>query len=305
MRRTLAALAVVACALLVAASVPLPVAAHTNHVSADPQRSPDGTVVVEAVFVASDSFLAVQRDDGGDPGAVVGHTAVSGGDGFLTDLAVDIDDATWRDWNGSRTIHLTLRSDDDGAFEPSEDPVVTSFGSPTTETVRVAAAERAVVTAERFGPQRLTDGSVTVRRATLPAVGHLVVENASDGRVLGSASLGAGTHRNVSVPVDAAALDGDTARLRAVLYRDDGDGTFDGDDAPVRAGTERVATVFAVERSSSAATDGTATPTPALVTTATPSPTTQPTTTDGQPGFGVLAALVALAGVFLVARGRR
>jgi hypothetical protein len=304
MRRTLAALAVVVCALLVAASVPLPVAAHTNHVSADPQRSPDGTVVVEAVFVASDSFLAVQRDDGGNPGAVVGHTAVSGGDGFLTDLTVDIDDATWRDWNGSRTVHLTLRSDDgDGTFEPSEDPVVTSFGSPTTETARVTTAERAVVTAEQFGFQRLTDGSVTVRRATLPATGHLVVENASDGRVLGSASLGAGTHRNVSVPVDVAALGGDTARLTAVLYRDDGDGTFDGDDAPVRAGTERVATVFAVEVVSSAATDGTTTP--ALVTTPTPSPTAQPTTTDGQPGLGVLAALVALAVVFLVARGRR
>ena len=72
MRRVVATLAVV----LVLASVPLPVAAHANHVTAGTQVSPDGTLVVDSVYLTSDGYLTVHRDDDGHPVTPIAVTAV-------------------------------------------------------------------------------------------------------------------------------------------------------------------------------------------------------------------------------------
>lgn len=299
MRRTLAVLL----ALLACAALAVPVAAHANHVAADPQVTPDGTLVVESAFILDDGFVAVQRDDGGDPGSVVGHAPLSGGDGFRTDVEVAIDADAWADWDGPARVHLVLRSDDgDGEFDPDDDRIVRSLGSTAAAVVTVDRGERAVVTARGVSPQRAAGGAVTVRRAVLPADGHLVLENVSDGRVLGTTSLAAGAHANVTVPLDASAGTADTVGVRAVLYRDDGDGAFDDGDEPVTAGGEPVATRFSVRPDGG--TNGTATPD--LVTTATPFPDdtatgTEATESGGQPGFGLVAGAAALA-VLLVGR---
>lgn len=303
-RPSAAALVVTACVLVAVASVPLPVAAHANHVAADPQTTPDGTLVVESAFILDDGFVAVQRDDGGEPGAVLGHTALSGRDGFVTDVEVAIDDGAWADWNGPERVHLVLRNDDgDGTFDPDDDRIVRSFGSAAAAVTTVDRGERAVVTARGFSPQTVANDSVTVRRAVLPTDGRLVLENATDGRRLGSVALDAGSHANVTVPLDAELGAADRHRVRAVLH--------DGD-APVTVGDEPVATAFSVRGGSSGS--GTATPTPDLVTTATPFPdesatptattTAEPTASGGQPGFGVLAVATAVALLAVVAVAR-
>jgi hypothetical protein len=319
--RTVRALAAALCVALVVASASGPAIAHVNHVEADAQLSPDGTVVVESAYVAGDGYLTVQRDDDGDPGEVLGHRPLSGGSGFQTELNVSVDESAWRNWTGATTVHLVLRTDDgDGEFDPSDDDVLQAFGRPTEAVVTLERGNRGAVSARSFSPLRTEGGAVPVRYAALPTSGHLVVENASDGRAVGSVALDAGVHRDVAVPLDGIGDREENLPVRAVLYRDDGDGTFTGDEEVVVAGDEPVATRFTVEPGA----DGNGTATPPLVTTATPfsngTPTTtptasatatdtrteSPTATGGQSGLGVGAlAVAALLGGTALARRRR
>lgn len=310
--RRLAPVAVAALLAAVALAA-VPVAAHVNHASADPQVSENGTVVVETVYIATDGWVVLHRDDGGSPGEAIGHARVREAGGLKEDVAVGVDDSAWRDWS-TRTVWATLHRDrGDDSFDPDEDPPITSFDRPSGEQFTLARGERAVVTAAGFAPQR-SDGNVTVRRATLPRDGHVVVHNGSvDGAVVGTASRPAGTHRNVTVALDDAFVRSHgRATLVATLYADDGDGRFGDGDSLVRAGDAPVATTFAVRFGG----NGSATPTGSLVTTATPGGDggaagtadgdTETPTDGGGPGFGVaggLAALVAL-GLGLATRRR-
>lgn len=64
--------------LLVAASVLLavvvlvgvagPAGAHGYHLTANPQLSDDGTIVVESLFALSDGFVVLHADEDGAPG---------------------------------------------------------------------------------------------------------------------------------------------------------------------------------------------------------------------------------------------
>lgn len=317
--RTVHVLAAALCVALVVASVPGPAVAHVNHVSADAQLSPDGTVVVESAYIAEDGYLAIQRDDGGDPGEIIGYRSLDGGAGFRTEVEVTVDEGDWRDWSGPTTIHLVLRTDDgDGEFNPEDDGIIQGFGQPAEDVVTLEKGDRAAVSARSFSPLRAENGTVTVRYAALPTTGHLVVENTSSGDTIGSTALDAGVHRNVSVALDGLGDAEENVPVRAVLYHDDGDGTFTGDEEPVTVGDESVATGFSIEPGAGG--NGTATPTPALVTTATPAPndtatatstptptaTPTPTDTGGQPGFGLVAtALAALLGSLAFARRER
>ncbi len=293
-RRLLAAALV---CVLVLASAPLPVAAHLNHVTAGTQQTPDGTVIVESTFASNDGYLTIQRDDGGEPGEVIGVTSVPN-QRYQVDVGVTIDDSAWAEWE-TQPVHIVLRRDDgDDEFDPEEDPVVESFGSAATERLTVAKGPRAVVTAsETLSPN--AEGTVTIRRATLPDAGHLVVQNATTGRTLGTTALDAGTHESVALAVNA------TARADArVLLADDAAG-----ESPMLAGDTPIATNATL--AAPPAGDGNATPTPPLVTTpsestetATETPRPTETTTGSQPGFGVLAAAGAVA-LLLVGAGRR
>ncbi|RNJ27391.1 DUF7282 domain-containing protein [Halosegnis longus] len=292
MRRLVVAVALV----LVLASVPLPVAAHLNHVTAGTQQTPDGTVVVESSFASNDGYLTVQRDDGGEPGEVIGVTSIRS-QRYRIDVGITIDDAVWAEWE-TQPVHIVLRRDDgDDEFDPEDDPVVESFGSAATERLTVAKGPQAVVTAsETLNPD--ADGTVTVRRATLPEAGHLVVQNATTGRTLGTTPLDAGTHESVTLAVNA------TARADArVLLADDAAG-----ESPMLAGESPIATNTTVAAPPDASES--ATPTPPLVTTpsetvtATETPRPTETTTGSQPGFGLLAAAGALA-LVLAGAGRR
>lgn len=298
-------LALLILALAVAlVAVPLPVAAHLNHVSADAQVSPDGTLVAETAFVGADGYLVAHRSDGGDIGEPIGHVPLSQAGGLKTDVSVGVSPEVWADWTTQEVWLVLHTSDGDGEFEPEDDPVLETFGRPAGERITVAKADRALVTAEAFAPQRLnaSNTAATVRNATLPSDGAVVVRNGTDGQVLGRTTLAPGSHANVTVELNQSFL-ATHERFAATAVLVDGAGEA------ITAGDERVATTFGVRYQANAD----ATPTPALVQTATATPAsgdgggdtdsaTGASDADGAggtagasgPGFGLLAALVAL-----------
>ncbi|MFC7229475.1 hypothetical protein N0B31_18905 [Salinirubellus salinus] len=307
------ALALLACLATLAA----PALAHdVNHLSADPQVSADGTVVLESAYATSDGFVVLYRGWDGRSGEVVGVTPFSASRVDVTEVPVGVDDAAWDAVDGNATVTAVLYADtdDDGTFDPATDDPQVSFGRVTQATFDVARGEApAYVSAAGLGAQR-SAGEVTVREAALADPGHLVLslsEGGEPGRTLGHVSLDAGTHEDLRVELDRSFLasQNDTFAVFATVYADDGDGVLDADDRPVRANGSLVATRFSV-RPSEGPTDGT--PTPALVntptatetptstdrpTTPTATETRTPTAEDGA-GFGLvvtLAALVALA----------
>lgn len=301
-----------------------PAGAHTNHVAADAQVVADGTVVVESVFAADDAWLAIRADDGGEPGAVLGARQVDGDAGFRTDVGVALADG-WADGAPSTAWAVLHTTDGDGEFDPADDEPIESFGSLAGERFALEPGDRpGVVTAEQFSPQAARDGTVTVRRVSLPADGHLAIHADDDGpgSVVGNRSLSAGTHRNVSVAVAPSALAGeDATALWAVVHTDDRDGALDDGDEPLRVGDGVVGTRFAATGGPEAtATDeaaGDASPTDSdasvETTAASPSPGTTDTgnastagASDGAgPGVGPLGVLVAvLIAVAVLARRR-
>jgi hypothetical protein len=285
-----------------------------NYVSADAQVTPDGTVVVEGAFVERSGWVAVhERTADGEAGEALGATRLPRANRFYTDVGVPIDDAAWRDWTAREVVVVLYGEDGDGEFTDA-DPPLSGFGVVVTDDATVAEGPRAVVTGEGDFPQRTGTPEVTVRRAVLPADGHLVVRNrTTDGRVVGVRSLDAGTHENVTVAVNRSFYDARDGEFvaRAMLYRDDGDGRFAAADAPVRADNETVTTAFRVERGQQGGLVTTPVPTtaPAPTTGNATDPDASPdtTATGGQPGFGPAAALLALAvgALLALAGGRR
>jgi hypothetical protein len=317
-RATLAAL--LALALVASAA---PVAAHGNHVEVDSQHSVDGTVVVEAVRPLTDGFVVLHRaTDDGDIGDPVGHREVDFDDGFQQNLAVEMDDDAWADWpaNGSLWVVFHADSDGDGEFDPGTDERASAFGATTGQSVTLAKTDRpANVVAERAQAQQTATAIATVDAATLPEDGFLVLrtESGTEGRVVGSKGLDAGTHENVALDVspDVFTENQSTVGLYAQLYGDDGDGEFDAGDRLVRAGDSPVSTYFLVWQVDevSATTDGPVVQTPGDGgNVVTPTETSEATTSEygtsesatSVPGYGVVHALAALA-VAAVLLGRR
>lgn len=334
--RTLAVLGVIGTVLVSLAAAPAPVSAHVNHVEADSQVVADGRIVAETAFIAADGWVVLHTDDGGEPGEPIGHTAISSEGGPKEDVPVPVAEDVWRDWSGNRTVWVTLHRDDgDGTFEPSDDSQLTPFGEPAGTKITVRKAERpARVLVAAFAPQRANDSTVTVRRVSLPSEGYLVVHNDTGdapGGIVGATPLGMGTHRNVSVDLDDSFFDsrGSQLTLWSVVYTDDGSGTFDEDDHPVRAGDRRVGSQFGVRKSGEALNGMGQTPSPtpsgSLVTTPTPasssptSPSPSPTTTPPNatagdqspaspadaPGFGVAVVVTAALTLLAAAAARR
>lgn len=307
--------------LVVLVLLAVPVAAHTNHVSADTQVSTDGTVVVEAIYPADGVWVAVHLDDDGEPGAVVGARQVAGGS-FHADVPVAIDDETWANWTGSQRLHVVLhRPNGDGQFDPETDEPLSSFGDPVTDELTLQKGPTARVTAESFGPEKTTESAITLRSAVLPDDGYVVLRNASaDGAVVGHVALDAGTHDAVRVDFEDSFYHDqpEQFQLAASIVIDDGDGELDADDERLTVGTEPVGTTIGVQKASSdehdhgaETTASTAGTTTATRTTSPSSPSdttatlandsrTTPETPDssGSPGFSITAAIAALLALF-------
>ena len=332
-RRAFAAAAALACIVALAAA-PLPVSAHINDVTADPQASTDGTVVVETAYVADDAWVALYADDDGERGELLAADRLRGA-GFRTDLAVTIDEERWDDWGAgeARSVHVALHSDDgSGGFDREEDAVLTAFGREATDRFTLERGPTAYVGSAAFSPETVDDGSVQVRNVQLPADGYVVARNVTDpgdedetaAGPVGATALDAGSHGDVTVRLEDSFSEdlGSRARLALTLYRSDGDGSFG-------VYVNRTDTADGGRSTTAGDADGeddtgvtTATPADdtdddSLVTTATtspaaggPSPTAddggESTSTDGQPGFGALAAVLAtVLGVGVATHRRR
>jgi hypothetical protein len=104
-----------------------------------------------------------------------------------------------------------------------------------------------------FAAQTIENETINVRTAALPDEGHLAVQaivNETRGAILGSIPLEAGTHRNVSAPVEVDRLTepNTTAAVLAIAYGDDGNGRLDAGDRPVTVGSEPVGTHLVIQR---------------------------------------------------------
>ena len=325
--------AVVAAALavgLLAATAVVPVAAHVNDVEADDQHSADGTLRLEWEFVGTDGWVVVRADDDGEPGAVLGHRRVTPETAFRTDTTVEMDETAWASVEDSREVWVVLHRENGGeGFDPADDPLQTGFSSdPSGAQLTVERASATSVTAQGFGAQTPTNGTVTVRRVELAEAGHVAVHridgdiaaNVGDGDVgeaVGSVRLPAGVHKNVTVELEASFREeaGGETLLAAVVYAGEGALKADGT-AAVTAGDALVSTVFGVEFPGSDGPGPTATPTPAesdVVTTPEPTATPMSTATttaastdgDGAGPGAAAAALALVAAAALVALGRR
>lgn len=321
-------LALVGC-LLVLATVAAGVAvAHGNHATATPQVSANGTVVVEQAFLSTDGHLVLHADDDGQPGRVIGHRSLDRG--RYTDLQVAIEPAVWRNVSGTTTVWATVHEDDgDGAFEPGDDSLLFWFGEPAGSRIPLRKGDAPVVVVAG-GSASAGSQSVPVQRVALASRGHVVVHSAATGTgtdasddngtgapgaVLGHRTLSAGTHSDVTIPIEPPADAGSVRSVQVVIHDDGGDGAFGEGDQPVRVGGEPVASGYTLELNGSGqSTPGVNTPSPAVqVNTPSPSPATAGTDTptpDGSPepqattttssnasgpGFGVVGSLVAVA----------
>jgi len=270
-----------ACALVLATPLAVStVQAHGNHVTADSQITDDGTVVVETVSSMTPGFVVLRADDGDRPGDPLGSASVARTPNltFLTSVPVQIDSERWSQWAGNRTVWVVLHDDIDGDGEFDFGTDLSMAGrSPTASTritVRKSQQGHARVLAGAFEAQNLADGRLTVRRVDLQRNGHVVVRPAGSNRTIGTRSLAAGSHRNVTVALDESFLaDQDrTFRVRLTAYRDSGDGTFGPEDRPLTAGNQTVGTALSVEPGNESD-DGPLINTPTVTSTAGPSPT--------------------------------
>ncbi|WP_049903089.1 DUF7282 domain-containing protein [Halococcus agarilyticus] len=293
MRRIVAV--AVCCVLVVGAT---PASAHGQHLSADAQYAENGTVVIESLFTATGGFLVLHADDGGEPGAPIGHAPIEYG--YETGLAVNVSDDAWRDWNGSKTVWAVLHLDDgDGAFEPADDEPVPAFGGNAKQSFVVGkrASGQASVVASGFGSQP-TNGSVTVERVALGRDGAVVVRSDQDGEpgaVVGRTALDAGVHENVTVDLDPS------------YYRDRDSrfglwATVAERDSPIVVDGAPVASEFTVRKAGDEPGAGATTTT---ATSARPtSGASDASATEGS-GFGLVAGVLAVAAVAVLASARR
>lgn len=291
------------------------VSAHGNHLTADDQASDDGTVVIENLFVSSDSYVVLHAADGGESGRVIGHKSLDAG--FHTDVRVRIEDAYWNGRSGDTSVRAVLHEDDgDGQFETGEDSPLRWFGRVAATQFRVEKRDAGAVNvvAAGFGSQSTNGPTVTVERVELARDGYLVVHadgNDSAGRIVGRTALDAGVHRNVSVAIDPSFYS-ERDRifpLWAAVRADDGDGQFEAEaDAPVTVRGSPVMSEFTVHKADGGdGDDGSLVNTPEPTTETTSPSNATPTTTDSTattadvPGFGVAVALAALVALALFA----
>ena len=149
----------------------VPVAAHGNYVSADPQLSADGTVRIELAVVLTDGFLVIRADDDGAPGEPVGHREFEGA--IRHDYRVELEERYWANVSAAEPLWVVLHRDDgDGRFELGEDPVETTGGRQVRDRFALGRSDAGPVNviAERDVPQETDRNRVTVRTKSVAVV---------------------------------------------------------------------------------------------------------------------------------------
>ncbi len=136
----------------------------------------DNSVTVARAVAAQPGWVVIHRDDGGAPGAVIGHAAVDAGVSNNVVVPVDVDQAT-------STLHAMLHVDDGeaGVYEfPGADVPVTVNGDVVVRPFEIQPAEADfagdVVTASTVANLNLRTG---------PGLGFDVIQTLPSGTVVG------------------------------------------------------------------------------------------------------------------------
>jgi hypothetical protein len=296
-----------------------PAAGHGNHVTARPQISPDGSVVVESLFVLDGGYLVLH--EGSQRGDPVGHVRLD--QGGHRGVTVQVEEDWWASQDETVPLVAVLHRDAERGddFDPEVDTPVSAFGSVASSSFTVGKGDAPVnLVATKFSGHGVDD-AVTVPRVELDGDGYVVVraeEDGGPGEIVGHAAVEAGNHSDVEVPVDSDALgsDGETVYLWVSVVRDDGDGSYGEADEPVVVGGDPVQSRIqgTLGGDGGELTVGVNTPTDTTSGDATDGGTTDseangPATTDSggegtsMPAVGVLGTVAAvLAGVILGVR---
>jgi len=201
-------------------------------VTVEDQMSDGMTIVVKSVELPSAGFVAVHADNGGSPGAVIGHSDLLPS-GTSDDVSVTLDEAL----EGTSIVwpmaHIDMDGDGEYTFMPPDNaidvPAINADGN-------VAVAPAAVTLAPESGPSSLEADDqeglglgVSVASVTLPAQGFIAVHAEADGApgpVIGHSDLlPAGTSTDVEIifdePLEAS------AKVFPMAHIDmDGDGQY-------------------------------------------------------------------------------
>lgn len=213
----------------------------------DQVLAPADQVVVDSATTYGPGWVAIQEDDAGAPGAILGATALGGG--LVEGVTVDLD----RPAVDAETLWAVVYLDrgDPASLDPGDpdEPAVDADGA------SVAASFVASVPAVAVGAvDQIADPRDQVILAQVVAQGDVVVAVAADapdapgtpGEILGSVALGPGVHDDVAVTLSREVTFDEP--LHAVLYADaDPVGTFEpggADQVLTDAGGAPVATTF-------------------------------------------------------------
>ncbi|MCL1600015.1 MAG: hypothetical protein M3112_00590 [Actinomycetia bacterium] len=210
-------------------------------VSVEDQMSDGTTIVVASVELPSAGFIAVHADNGGSPGAVIGHSDLLPA-GTSEDVTVVLDtpiEGTSIVWP---MAHIDIDGDGVYTFAPPDDavdvPAINADGN-------VAVAPAAVMLLPSRAPSALeaTDQEglglgIVVASVTLPAQGFVAVHGDADGApgpVIGhSKLLAAGTTTDVEIifdePLEAS---GKVYPMLHIDMDEDGEYTFEPPDNAV------------------------------------------------------------------------
>jgi len=290
-------------------------------VSFPAQRSDGRHVVVPVADLSSGGFLVVHSPllgTGKPVASVVGHS-----DYLAPGVHRNVTITLSRPVNETQRLTAMAHRDtnDNQAYDfgtsSGADAPYTVSGHPVVDSGSVA-----VTAAVTFQGQSTNGEKVVVRSVTLTHGGFVAIHNASltQGKpfasVVGSSAyLEAGTHRNVTVHLDAPL--GENQTLIAMPHYDtNGNRQYDfatshgGADPPYLGAGGPVVDPASIgvtgsqmtSTTTSMATTTTTTTTSSMTTTT--AMTTAGTTSSGQPGFGLVVGLLALLGAALVALWR-
>lgn len=269
--------------------------AHGWSVTVDSQTTSDGTVVVGSVTTLERSYVAIHVREGGEPGRVVGHTAI--GSGEFSNLEVALDDSFWSGVSEPTDLVAVIHENDgDGTFEyPDGDQIFLNREQMVTSNFTVARSDNG--STRVVATHQSSNGNVTLDRVDLAQDGFVVLTHADESHhddsdheedgeqseIVGVRYLTAGHHENVTVAVAPRYYNQQDNRLTltATVYVDDGDGEFDHEqDSPVHAGETPIATHVDAEKISGSIPTPSPTATPESTPTPSPTPTPEETPTE-------------------------
>jgi hypothetical protein len=180
-------------------------------VTVEDQMSDGMTIVVKSVELPSAGFIAVHADNGGSPGAVIGHSDLLPA-GTSDDVAVTLDtplEGTSIVWP---MVHIDMDGDGQYTFMPPDNaidlPALFDNGDVAVVAVNLMVLPATTPSSLQADEQTSDGTTVVVTAVNLPSAGFIAVHadaEGSPGPVIGHSDLlPAGENADVTVTLDEA-----------------------------------------------------------------------------------------------------